>query len=1327
MRYSVRLFDANNNVIAALTRLADLQLTRRLNDAWELAFAVTPAQHGAEELAMGSECVLYEGETPVVRAHITERDFTVSPWQFRAESTAVLLKRLQTPGQWSYQGWSPEEAIEDLLTGYRVANQGSSTDWADATLHQVTPLTLGDGDEVLLLERQPNGSYHTEGYAILPVVDLGPDCTDITRLRWAQSIGLGQRLSVQVRMGNTAAPGAGWTDWSAQFERVDSEAGAAIAGQGYRYAQVRADFYTDDIMAPNPDGEPQGYSPVLYATEVVGRYAGPITAGSIQQGSGLVLDETMIFDHTDHLAAIARICEAVGWQWYVDAGDRLHAGPALGADLSGEVIYREGRNCRVTAYREDHGNIENVILGLGAGQGVGQLRVEYRHEESIAKYGERRGRYVNTAQTSKIGLLSEVQEYAAEHAEPVVQVAIEVKAPPQDWPLFQVGDRVRFVSERRGVSVVLPIEEEQRTLTGVTLGLNTSLNAMRDLLIDIQRPKPGTGDAVPPAPPVDISATPGIEQILLRWTGQADHWVIEYRTEEDGPWMLLEAEWRSRSYAHAGQPPGEPRWYRVYAVRGGLVSGPSAAVNAVADSSYVPDTTAPVEPEILGSSWGVALQDGGRVYYAEVTFAPIEEPDLREYRVYEVAGGEHILRWSGLPAGEEPITARVSPVNPGVNITLAVVAVKHNNRESSHDNRTVVQASAAHPPANVSGLAGDFSGPDCRVSWAPVTQDADGVQIEVAGYKVEAWVGGELRRVAYPGGTEYTYAFAANERDNGSASPVVEVRVWAIDSAGQQSTAPAVKTCTNEAPGQPTVEADSSLTQIRWRLTSAMPRDFREVQVSVGEYSQTVSTTHGVIDLREAGVQDGSTALLSFAVVDMFGQESQVYETNVTGRYLTREDMQGGLFSIEASITNLPGAPIPLTFGSFDDLWDGDTGTGAEWDGAARITFRYPMMWLFDMVRLWTGSAVPYYVEVEAGGHWVRAIPETGTLTTKAGAWTVQRFRRMFATQAVRITFPDASSPDLRELKFWTITMADEILAQKIQVTDSMFIESANSRTRLAGSGLVVDDGEVDRIHTGDISGRPWGSGALPEGTYGTWGDNAGLYLRGYANTLLVGYAQDEELIDLSAYNPANPQIMVAPKSVLTYSPQQKDAIPVIFTDAVQEEDGKFRIKAKTLIRGAYSSWPVGWTEGNDRKGAWQQPQIAAPNGKKGVDTNFIRCRVHWFASGAYVIGVDQWVTNEFDASGQPINWQHKRGFSHQGPLFGSHSGTLDWDLALPQGQWAIRVAWDGGNPPAATYATAEVTDAGYRSDVYLGMDGSAIAPDAPSGMDVMYYAFDQG
>lgn len=277
----------------------------------------------------------------------------------------------------------------------------------------------------------------------------------------------------------------------------------------------------------------------------------------------------------------------------------------------------------------------------------------------------------------------------------------------------------------------------------------------------------------------------------------------------------------------------------------------------------------------------------------------------------------------------------------------------------------------------------------------------------------------------------------------------------------------------------------------------------------------------------------------------------------------------------------------------------------------------------------------------------------------------------------------------------------------------------------------VVDEKGDRRVAVGNIGGRPWGDGKLVEGTHGIWGDAAGLYLRGYARLLGWGYAEDEEQIDLRGDpNLADPKILVAPKEMLTFSPQHPNTAPVLHTEAIQEEPGLFRVKAKTRIKGAFTAWPGGWTSGGPRAGTWEQPQVAGPDGRRGVPTNFIQCRVYWFASIAYVIHIRQWITNEFNANGQPINWKNVRYFRHQGPLFGAHSGTLNWDLSLQDDVWAVRVTWDGGNPPLATYATAEVRTSpapGYRTDAYLNVDGVLIGPDEPSGMSVMYIAYDQG
>jgi len=59
--------------------------------------------------------------------------------------------------------------------------------------------------------------------------------------------------------------------------------------------------------------------------------------------------------------------------------------------------------------------------------------------------------------------------------------------------------------------------------------------------------------------------------------------------------------------------------------------------------------------------------------------------------------------------------------------------------------------------------------------------------------------------------------------------------------------------------------------------------------------------------------------------------------------------------------------------------------------------------------------------------------------------------------------------------------------------------------TAVVGNALVTTDGTQDRVAVGDVSGKPWGTSVLPTGTYGLWGDKAGLFLRGYPRIVEYG------------------------------------------------------------------------------------------------------------------------------------------------------------------------------------------------------------------------------
>lgn len=437
------------------------------------------------------------------------------------------------------------------------------------------------------------------------------------------------------------------------------------------------------------------------------------------------------------------------------------------------------------------------------------------------------------------------------------------------------------------------------------------------------------------------------------------------------------------------------------------------------------------------------------------------------------------------------------------------------------------------------------------------------------------------------------------------------------------------------------------------------------------------------------------------------------------------EEIPAELFQIR------PSSDPPPTSGSLETLWDMDTSTGASWSsGPVTVTFEYPMQWFFDMVRLYTTTARAYYVEARTKeGTWTKV---TGDHTSVANGYTVQRFaqNKMVVTDALRIVFPGSAAVNVRELKFWTITLADEILAQRLRLTGDMAIEGPDGGIRMDRQRISIRVNETDRIVQGLIEGLPWGDGVLPPGTLGTWGDRAGLYLRGYARLLDAGFAFDEDEIDLSGLGPlGDVEVLVAPKEMVTYSPE-RDTLSHMFVDAIRLPNGNYKVKAKVMVKGQEHIW--GGRSNTRNSWTYTRPTESI-DGKKGVYTDFIICRPTWRVGsgglGLYTARLWLDVTNEFDQNGDPINWRTVRQWSRSS----AGSGTLNWDTKLDEyGQWAVRVRGQGGGSVLVPYAETGLQRLGYRSgDTYLDVDGNVITGPDPgsveSRMSVLYMVLDRG
>jgi hypothetical protein len=297
------------------------------------------------------------------------------------------------------------------------------------------------------------------------------------------------------------------------------------------------------------------------------------------------------------------------------------------------------------------------------------------------------------------------------------------------------------------------------------------------------------------------------------------------------------------------------------------------------------------------------------------------------------------------------------------------------------------------------------------------------------------------------------------------------------------------------------------------------------------------------------------------------------------------------------------------------------------------------------------------------------------------------------------------------------------------EITLQMDIEtgSAYFKGDITGASGTFADG---RVAIGDIAGKPWGSGTLPSGTAGIWGEDAGLYLRGYARLLMAGTGMDEDTIDLSGFPNLNePEILVAPRELVTYSPAP-GTLSHIIVDAVKQLDGTYRLKAKTLTKGTTVPW--GGRSSTTSSWTFIRPTDSI-DGKKGVYTDFFICRPTWWVGsggfGMYTAKLYMYVTDEFNANGDPINWKQIRSFSRSS----SGSGTLNWDTALSHsGPWALRVSGSGGGAVLVDYATTGLSTSGYRTgDTYLDVNGDQITgtdpANTPSGMSLIYMVFDKG
>ncbi len=375
-------------------------------------------------------------------------------------------------------------------------------------------------------------------------------------------------------------------------------------------------------------------------------------------------------------------------------------------------------------------------------------------------------------------------------------------------------------------------------------------------------------------------------------------------------------------------------------------------------------------------------------------------------------------------------------------------------------------------------------------------------------------------------------------------------------------------TIINAVPGEATgLVINSSLSQIHITMDIPEIRDLDYVEYQIHD-SSNYSGNYSIYKRKEVEVSvpikiDG-TNYCRVRFVDILGQSSNWVNGNTTANLITREDMQGALFQIQ------PSSNINLSAGNLENLWNGDTSTGASFSpvsGNVVITFEFPMQWFFSMVRFYTETAENYYVEVysDSTGSWTEVLGASITpKSSNASSWTIEKFEgltdgKMYVSRKARITFVNPSSFTIDELKFWTVTLADEILAQTMQLTGNMKIETTDGLTYIDSQKIYTENAN------GDHSELTAGLLAFYKNGYTTphW----------YSKRVAYGIAQDGDYIDLAAETGVPwdkaPKVQTAIKSLMSYNSSYNGSNQFFESYADGIDANGFYVYGKSIIQAA--------------------------------------------------------------------------------------------------------------------------------------------------------------
>ena len=413
---------------------------------------------------------VYKGNRLVVSGKITGRTLGQVVTVF-ASTEEILLESSITPAQYGavWDGWDLADVARDLLDGWQTLRVKAQEQWQDRIVSSSNVDLTTDPGKVMLAKRS-NGRYYDSGYITLlfnknEIIDFkGWD-----RIRWsADSDGPGGTVQTTIQWSSNG------TSFTIPFDGGLPEEVGLFVGGNHDQVWVRINLTTEDTESPDPEDNPRGVTPIVFACELIARTHGDLVVGNIPSVAGETVTG-LSANHATALKVLHEACDQVGWEFSVWDG-ALNVAENMGVDRTKDFVFRTGTNIEIASLGDGDDSLVNILTAQGPGRGINRLEITLRDEDSIAEYGPYPNREPVEFNVETLAELQQkAQEYLVEHSTPRMDFAITVVFEHGQEPDYGLGDTVRVADPDTGIIAETRIVTEAREYGASGLTVNLEL------------------------------------------------------------------------------------------------------------------------------------------------------------------------------------------------------------------------------------------------------------------------------------------------------------------------------------------------------------------------------------------------------------------------------------------------------------------------------------------------------------------------------------------------------------------------------------------------------------------------------------------------------------------------------------------------------------------------------------------------------------------------------------------------------------------------------------------------------------------------------------